>query len=94
MGVVNDEKRRFWEGQLALVESSGQRSTEFCRQRGLSCSAFAYWKRRLRNRPTKAVVVPKFIPVEIKAPHTRERVALPDPRWLAEFIGHLMGGDR
>jgi hypothetical protein len=94
VSTIRDEKRRYWEGQLVLAESSGQRITAFCRERGLSSDALLYWRRKLRGEAQKGAMVPKFIPVEVGGGQSRDRVSLPDPRWLAEFVSHLMGNGR
>lgn len=82
-----EEKRRFWQEAVALFEKSGQGPTSFCRERDLSTHALFYWRKRLREQQ----VVPSFVQLEVRQDATPSPRQLPDPKWLAEFIGHLMG---
>lgn len=93
MGAINQEKEKFWLAKLAEAKERGGSLDGFCREQGLSSSTFSYWRKRFRAQESKAVVpaTAKFIPVEISSVAC---APLPDPRWLAELIGHLMGTDR
>ena len=92
MGPINQEKEKFWREKMAEAKEHGGSIDGFCREQGLSSSTFSYWRKRFRDGESKGLVpVAKFIPVEVSS---RCRAPLPDPRWLAEFIGHLMGDER
>lgn len=89
MGSINQEKERFWRAQLAGAERRNGSMGEYCRERGISASALAYWKRKLeRGYQSKAIVPSGFVPVQISRVEKRE---LPDAKWLASFILHLSG---
>lgn len=92
MATINQEKEKFWREQIALAEKHDGSLDSFCRLRGVSIHTFMYWRSKFKKgiAVSRAAVPAKFIPVEITRP---ERIAaLPDPRWLAEFISHLSGG--
>jgi hypothetical protein len=82
-----EEKRRFWQDKVALFERSGQKPTTFCREQGLSTHALFYWRRRLKEQQ----VIPSFVQLAVRQDSISGPQQLPDPKWLAEFIGHLMG---
>lgn len=93
MSTINQEKEKYWREKVAQAERREGESLEaFCRSQGFSQSALGYWRKKFREPQGKAVVPSKFIPIEIA--RSESRGGLPDPRWLAEFIGHLMGGVR
>ena len=92
MGSINQGKEKFWLAKVSEAKKHGGSYESFCRLQGLSSSTFSYWRRRFRERESKSLVpAAKFIPVEISAV---PRPVLPDPIWLAELIGHLVGCGR
>ena len=92
MSTINQEKQKYWREQVAEAGRLEGGSLEaFCRSQGLSLSALGYWRKKFREPQGNAVVPSKFIPVEISRSEPKR---LPDPRWLAEFVWHLVGGVR
>jgi hypothetical protein len=87
MGSINSEKEKFWREQLRVAEQEGGSFEAFCRAKGLSPGRFSYWRKKLGERPKKALSLSPFIPVEVKA---TPKATLPDAAWVAEFIVELM----
>ena len=93
MSTINQEKEKYWREKVAEAERREGGSLEaFCQAQGISLSTMGYWRKKFRNPQVKAVVPSKFVPVEIARPEPQR--TLPDPRWLAEFIGQLVEGMR
>jgi hypothetical protein len=46
-----EQRREWWRRQLARQESGNLSVTEFCRQLGVTISAFYYWKKRVHEAP-------------------------------------------
>ena len=69
------EREAFWRRQFDDWQRSGQTITAFCRERGLTESAFHLWKRelRLQKRPGHSTTnarrpsAPRFVPVSVAA---------------------------
>ena len=64
----------------------------YCREHDLSTSSYYYWRRKLGQPQNKALEVIKssFIPVAVnEVPKD-----LPDPEWVARFVGELLRGFR
>jgi len=67
------EAEVFWREQVGLWRESGETISGFCRERGLTESAFHFWKRQLgvarkktaRGRPTVDRSQPKLLPVSL-----------------------------
>jgi hypothetical protein len=53
-----DQRREWWRRQLARQESANLSVTEFCRQLGVTISAFYYWKKRVHEAPIHPGRVP------------------------------------
>ena len=75
---VSARRVAYWRGLLERWRASGLSQAEFCRQRGIPISKFAWWKRRLsaggaagpvqRARPSrKGPHGGAFVPVQIVA---------------------------
>jgi hypothetical protein len=43
------DRAKYWRSIVEQWEWSGLSRAEFCRQRGINCGTFAWWKRRLRQ---------------------------------------------
>ncbi len=68
------ERYRYWRKQIRSWERSGLTQTAFCADRGLSVSAFGWWKSELKRRGVlthegvrKASGSEVFIPVHIES---------------------------
>ncbi len=48
------ERLEWWRLQIARQQSGNRSVTEFCRQLGVTISAFYYWKNRLQEVPRNA----------------------------------------
>lgn len=96
--------KKAWQAHLKAWEKSGCLSgKEYCRQRGLSYYAFAYWKKKLGNGQSSAL---ELVPVLNAFPRgdtdstlkievgSRYKIEVPDgftPRTLAGIIVTLEG---
>ncbi len=94
--TINKQKEKFWKAHVSEGLKCTGGISEYCREQNLSKSTFQYWKRRFSNsnsnsnsKPTaKPATVNPFVPVSV----TREEKALPDPEWLARFVGEFLRG--
>jgi hypothetical protein len=101
MQTINEKKQQVWFGHIIQQGKGFESIGDYCRANSLSAHAFGYWRTKFlkekRNRPKKLVSGNKssFIPVEIKG-NSPNVAALPDARWVAEFILnlHSQGGAR
>jgi hypothetical protein len=59
-----DQRREWWRRQLARHESANLSVTEFCRQLGVTISAFYYWKKRVHEAPP---ILPGHVPAEFSS---------------------------
>ena len=88
------EREVFWRTQLEAGRSRPGTLIEFCRERGLSVSAYYSWQNRLAGK--KARVVPRrpaFLPVKVKPLKSEREIRPIDPKWLSEFVRHLHRGN-
>jgi transposase-like protein len=52
-----------WADWVRLFTRSGQKTREFCRERGLALSTFSYWRRRLREAAARTKAVDSLVEV-------------------------------
>jgi hypothetical protein len=57
----HDQRRQWWRRQFARQQSANLSVTEFCRQLGVTLSAFYYWKKRVDEALD---IVPGHVPEE------------------------------
>jgi hypothetical protein len=89
-GSARIENRKQWQDRIQRAEQRSGSLQAFCKSEGVSRSAIKYWQRKLGAFvPVKIVDSPA-----IAAATSRRGSSLPDPRWVAEFIAHLVGGSR
>lgn len=82
-------RSEFWREQMRLADEFPGTATEFCRQSGLSLAGFYSWRKKFKaDSKKKLAPVSPFVAVEVLPSPAR----LPDAKWVAEFIQHLMGG--
>lgn len=61
---VESERENFWSSHWAAWRSSGLSQRAYCREHGLSYSAFGYWRSRVNGRLSEVMApTPTFIPV-------------------------------
>jgi hypothetical protein len=88
-------KEKYWRSQLAAAEQFPGSQREFCNSQGLSIHTFQYWRQKLSPRKNIRDMQPvkpaPFVEVEVMPSRS---LALPDAKWLAEFIHHLQAGVR
>jgi transposase-like protein len=64
------EREKFWRGTMSAWRSSGLSVREFCERRGLTETAFYFWRKELRRREGERPcrpVSPTFVPVTLLA---------------------------
>ena len=82
-----------WAEEVALFAKHTGSLAGFCRSRGLTEIRFRYWEQKLRKPgKSKTVLVSPFVAMKVEP--KLSGVALPDARWLAEFLKHLSGTGR
>jgi hypothetical protein len=98
------EKEQFWRGHLAKATEFPGSIEKYCASVGVSSHTFGYWRRKFsieqqgkapRVQVSGSKSMPaRFIPVEVVKKEETSGSALPDPKWLAEFILSLSRGGR
>lgn len=88
------EREAFWRSQLEAGQNRRGTLVEFCRERGLSVSAYYSWQSRLEGKKTRvAKRRPAFLPIQVQPPKSESRPRRIDPKWLSEFVWHLHRGN-
>jgi hypothetical protein len=75
-------RERLWRKRLARWEASGLRVREFCRQEGVTPTAFAHWRKEIAARDARraAVAGSMFVPVHVTPGPVPLDVTLPTGR--------------
>ncbi len=82
-----------WRRHLNLAKEHPRGIKGYCRENGIKNSRFHYWKNKLENKSIMPVSSSKaFAAVEVVS--VRRGCAMPDPKWLGEFLVALSGGER
>jgi hypothetical protein len=86
-----------WMERLERFRKHQGSRSEFCRREGITLTGLSYWLNRQADpvmTPVTHSRQPAFAAVEIVSdrglPNPGSR-GLPDPRWTAEFLRHLLG---
>jgi hypothetical protein len=60
-------RERLWRQRLARWKASGLQAGEFCEREGVTPTAFAHWRKEIRDRDARAAATnqPAFVPVHI-----------------------------
>lgn len=90
-----DETEEKWKAHLAVAQDFLGSDAEYCRRNRLDPIVFRAYKKKYRRAERRASRAPAFVKVEREesasaAPRAPRAVALPDPRWTAEFIAALV----
>jgi hypothetical protein len=103
MDQMGDLSEESWKAHVAGARAFRGSDTEYCRRRGLDPKLFRSYKKK-HAKPKPGVVEPKaFVQIQCAESQTEPKVAakrlpesaaLPDPRWLAEFVTHLFSAHR
>jgi len=94
----DDEEKIWWAHLQTLVNFMGS-EVEYCRRNSLSLSKLRVYKekfgmsRQYKRRPSPFVRVRPAEPKPVAKPTEIDRKshALPDPKWMAEFVTALLG---
>jgi hypothetical protein len=108
MKISNSDKTEFWQRHVSAAPHYPAGITAYLRDNGLRSSSFYNWQHRLKNSnqiitknpsKTKKKSLPSFLPLVVKKdPATAAAVefqtsqSLPDSRWVAEVMLHLIRG--
>jgi hypothetical protein len=62
-------RERLWRQRLARWKASGLKAGEFCEREGVTPTAFAHWRKEIRDRDARLATThePDFVPVRITA---------------------------
>ncbi len=85
-------KLEYWKEHLKKLAEFDGSQTLYADQNGISASKLSYYKYKLGPKP-KPDVKPGFTKV-VAEKVTAEKPALPDPRWMAEFIAAFLQAKR
>ena len=94
MNQITKHKREdYWRAQLKAIKEYPGTLTDYCQTHGITMSAYHYWLRKLKPKPSESALLPRqssFVPVEIIGEYPKHTTSsLPDPRWVAEIILNL-----
>ena len=93
----NIKSEEYWRAHVERLKSSTGTVDDYCQENGLSKATFNRYRRqfgavkRRKQRGAFVKVTPLF-PVETTV--KSKRSPLPDPRWVAELLIALGGGER
>jgi len=91
-----DERLQYWMEHSRNFAASMQTLKAYCAEQKISHHTFSYWRAEIKKEHGgKGANLPqsKFVPVSIAPLPRREapiRTELPDAKWVAEFIRHLL----
>ena len=104
--ITHTETHRIWRERIERFRKHQGSRSEFCRREGVTLNSLSYWLRKLtdsglpisRERPQSAFAAVEIVSASC-SPHYCSRSegfngvhnGLPDPRWTAEFLRHLLG---
>jgi len=87
---ATQNKTEFWSQHFAAAKKFNGSRQSYCDTHGLKLATFYQWKKKIEGiaRPRKR---PAFLPAIIQesCPGVKNR-ALPDARWVAEVMAHLI----
>ena len=92
-------REKFWKAHIAEAEAFGGTAAQYCRFRNLSIQSFYCWRKKFSATVDEKIQTSNFVPVAVSRddfdvfndqPH--ETLTLPDPKWVADFVMHLMRG--
>ena len=97
MQTSNKNKVDFWNQHLLGAEAHGRGIGAYCEEHGLSKAMYYKWKKKLQAMKSVPSQIPSFLPVKIKEAKSKpsdnsKTLDLPDARWVAEVITHLIRG--
>src|SRR5260221_11481352 len=67
-GQRDPERERFWRTTFSAWRTSGESARGFCTRRGLTETAFCFWRKELRRRDGERAArpaTPTFVPVPV-----------------------------
>ena len=94
------ENQRRWMEQVQQAEKRTGSLRSYCKEQGISVSAMKYWSRKLgkaEGSRSSSPCMSRFVPLQVDpAPLEQDpkKEVLPDPRWVAEILLHLIRGAR
>ena len=91
--LAKDQKIAFWQQHIEQANQYPDGIQKYCEAKGLASQTFYKWKLKLNSRIRKDKVKPApsspFAQVQVLSSAIVRKQALPDARWLAEFILQL-----
>ncbi len=89
MKTKKQENLDKWRQIVKEAESYPASLAAFCRYRGISKGSLYGWRRKLKESAPIRNITPlnPFSGVDV----VDSRPALPDAKWVAEFVHHLLG---
>lgn len=87
------QRAKFWQSHIEAAKSFRGSAARYCDREQISLQSFYQWRKRLSSGiPSRYANV--FVPVEIlpaSSPQNfQQRTSLPDPKWTAAFVSHLL----
>lgn len=86
------EAERIWFNRVNMAKSFNGNGKAFCVSEGIDSSSFYYWRKRLSQTQER---MSAFLPVVINSnssPEESDLTTLPEAKWLAEVLTHLIRG--
>ena len=86
-------KSEIWRKHVESAKSFPGSAREYCERHALEVQSFYQWRKKLAVSDSKR---PSFVPVVLSEleQESLPTAYLPDARWTAEFLRHLLRGVR
>ena len=89
-------KSKIWQQHIQAAESFDGSVQDYCDKHGLGSGSFYQWRKKLKlSKNNNGSSTSGFLPVVVSSLESMEKrssiASLPDPRWAAEFVAHLLG---
>ena len=85
MNTKDRRKSDEWRAQVHEAEAHPGGVAAYCRTKGIPLATMSYWRKKFRDDASEMRLSP-FVRAEVVA----AQPILPDAKWLAEFLNHLV----
>ena len=86
-----EQNRKAWRSHIEAQSRSSSTQGDYCKLHGLSLQSFQSYKKKFKGEGLIHSSLPSpFVKVEVDRGSIPDRRTMPDPRWLADLVSHLM----
>jgi hypothetical protein len=90
--MENNLRKSEWKKHVENAKRHPSGVRAYCQEQGIGNSRFYYWNKKLKGE--KPLVAKESIFAAVEVIQHKSVPALPDPRWLAEFLRAYTAGSR